>query len=112
MDSITLPVFSDTQQTAIESAFSDFYGYQANIPDPNDPTQTVANTQTIDDFVIGKITDWIDNIVLEDAQRQAIANISATPADVTALTPASTAMTAMTANNLAGKGTLNATPIN
>lgn len=109
MDSITLPVFSDTQQTAIESAFSDFYGYQANIPDPNDPTQTVANTQTIDDFVIGKITDWIDNIVLEDAQRQAIANISATPADVTALTPANTAMAS---NNLAGKGTLNAAPIN
>ena len=92
MDTITLPTFSSDQQTAIESAFSDFYGYQANIPDPNDPTQTVANTQTIDDFVIGKITDWIDNIVLEDAQRQAIANVSATPADVIALTPASTAL--------------------
>lgn len=90
MDTIALPTFSSAQQTQIETAFSSYYGYQTQIPDPNNPDMMIANTQTVDDFVVAQIVAYIDNICLEQANRDAIAGVQSANVQ-----PAVAAMTSM-----------------
>lgn len=89
MDTITLPTFASDQQTAIENAFSAYYGYQTTNPDGS------ANTQTVDDFVVAQIVAYIDNIVLEQANRDALAGVQ-----TASVQPAATAMTTMMASEI------------
>lgn len=74
----TLVVFrNQAAQDAIIESFASQYGYQVNIPDPNNPANTIPNPKTKVAFYREKVTDFIKDI-------HRAAAVKATDAAVTA----------------------------
>lgn len=61
-------VFKDkASHDAVIAAFASQYGYQATIPDPANPGQTIANPQSTKQFAMAKLTQYIKDIYRADA---------------------------------------------
>lgn len=57
-------------------AVASMYGYTATIPDPADPTLTVPNPQTKEQFLKQQVKAWLRNQAVEHANRTALASVS------------------------------------
>lgn len=81
----TLIVFKDAAaKTKVIQSFCDAYGYQATIPDPANPGQTINNPQSKQAFYNSKLTEFIKDIhrsVTIKAAELAAANTAKTNAD-------------------------------
>ena len=67
----------------IVSAFSAIYGYQANIPDPNNPGQTIPNPVTPQEFARQQIIRYVKDVTrqyLQEQSQAAAPAVAPTPA--------------------------------
>lgn len=62
MANITIPI-PDAQMQRVSDAFTKQFGYQDMIPDPNDPTKTLPNPETKQQFVQRMMRAYIKDIV-------------------------------------------------
>ena len=73
---IKLPEFTQSELDIIHLAFGNLYHYQSTVQDPENAGETIANPQTIEEFVSDKVAGFIDNVVTENANKQALASVT------------------------------------
>lgn len=87
--------FANKFSTAMANAFADAYGYQAVIPDPTNPSATIANPQTKEQFAQQCIVRYCKEVVKgylnKQAQATAQTSIAASVAEIEAVKPEITA---------------------
>jgi len=64
---IVIPFKDKASHDALIAAFASQYGYQATLPDPANPGQTIPNPQSTKQFMMAKMTQYLKDIYRADA---------------------------------------------
>lgn len=79
---LTYIAFKDAAaKDKVVDAFAREYGYQAQIPDPVNPGQTIANPQSKTQFFNQRLTQYLKEVVKADAIKQAATAATKTASD-------------------------------
>ena len=78
--SLTIP---DVNKQLILDAYCNTFAYQAQIPNPTDPTKTIANPETKQQFIKKRIAGYIKDIVQNYEKRQQDSAFQPTIIDIT-----------------------------
>ncbi len=76
---VTINFANDALNAEMKDAFAAQYSYQATIPDPNDPTKTIANPESKAQFRDRKIKEYCKEIIKAHRTQTAKAAVVVAP---------------------------------